>query len=333
MTIDTDNLYLLDQFVKTEPGEPFRLFPFGTISKGGKKRLINADFARRVRLPHFKPPIKLGSHRDEVPAGGHIVALEVREDGLYAIPEYNEQGQKALANGAYRYHSPEIIWEGGLENPTTGDLITGPLIVGTALLHTPHLGEAAALYHITQGEVNMEHQGEMVSLSALQQIADFLGFRKQPETTPDPTPAEPPQVDEYAAKFEAAQAEVEKLTAEMQRMQAEQQRGERVAHFAAELHDAATLGEDAELHGLLADMEQEVAAEIVRRFKAVAEQAKVSNLTTDVGSSGTDDEGDPVAAYNAAIVEKTKAGMDFGAAAVAVAQERPDLYRAYAGGN
>ena len=33
-------------------------------------------------------------------------------------------------------------------DPDTGDVIEGPLIVGTALLHTPHMGHNAALYSV-----------------------------------------------------------------------------------------------------------------------------------------------------------------------------------------
>ena len=146
---DNKSDYLIDVFATVKPGVAYRLFPFGVIVKNGVKREITPEYARRFRLPHFKPPIKLGSHADTTPAGGFIVGLEVRDDGLYAIPEHTEQGAAVLADGSYRYHSPEVIWEGGgLENPADGEEIAGPLIVGDALLHTPHLGEAAALYNV-----------------------------------------------------------------------------------------------------------------------------------------------------------------------------------------
>jgi len=161
--------YVITDFVTVAAGEPFRLLPFGQIVKNGRKREVTRELAARFRLPHFRPPIKLGSHKDETPAGGHIVALEVRDDGLYAVPEYNDEGAAALARGAYRYHSPEIVWEGGLEDPQTGDVQDGPLIIGDALLHTPHLGEAAALYtaDITQGEQKMNEGTVTVPVSSL----------------------------------------------------------------------------------------------------------------------------------------------------------------------
>ena len=85
-----DNRFFVnDKFVAVSPGEPYRLFPFGPIFKGGQRRDITPEFASKFKLPHFKPPIKLGSHDETTPAGGHIVGLEVRADGLYALTEMN----------------------------------------------------------------------------------------------------------------------------------------------------------------------------------------------------------------------------------------------------
>src|SRR5574342_495432 len=90
---------LIDDYVATRPGQPYRLFPFGKIVKNGKTREITPEFASQFKLPHFKPAIKLGSHEDTTPAGGHIIGLEVRDDGLYDVPELNEKGEQALADG------------------------------------------------------------------------------------------------------------------------------------------------------------------------------------------------------------------------------------------
>jgi len=69
-----ESLYLVEEYVALRPGDPFRLFPFGKLVKGGKEIEITPELARRFKLPHFKPPIKLGSHNEETPAGGHITA-------------------------------------------------------------------------------------------------------------------------------------------------------------------------------------------------------------------------------------------------------------------
>lgn len=144
---DNNSMFVMDNYVQVQPGQPYRLFPFGKIIKGGFTHVITPDYAKKFKLPHFKPAIKLGSHEDTTPAGGSISKLEVREDGLYAYPDLTEKGSKALAEGDYKYHSPEVLWDDGvIENPQTGELMSGPFIVGDALLHTPHLGEDAALY-------------------------------------------------------------------------------------------------------------------------------------------------------------------------------------------
>ena len=60
--------YAITELVTVRPGEPFRLLPFGRLVKGGRSWDITPEFARRFQLPHFKPPIKMGSHSDETPA-------------------------------------------------------------------------------------------------------------------------------------------------------------------------------------------------------------------------------------------------------------------------
>ena len=321
--------YVITEFVTVAAGEPFRLLPFGRLVKNGKAREITADIAARFRLPHFRPPIKLGSHRDETPAGGHIVALEVREDGLYAVPEYNDEGAAALARGAYRYHSPEIVWEGGLEDPQTGALQEGPLIIGDALLHTPHLGEAAALYtaDITDGEMDMTTETVTVPVSWL----DRLFGRNQDAPTPPAPQGEPPQALTAAVdadRFAAIQAERDDLAARVARMEAEQQRAARVERFETELAETP-LAEDAELPALLAGLPEETAADLLRRFKALAEQARVAALTADVGHEGQATTGDPVMALDAAVRSiMAKDGVDYNRALQRVTAEQPDLLKA-----
>ena len=194
--MNNDSIYLVDEFVNVSDGDAIRLFPFGRIIKGGEEHLFTPELAAKFRLPHFRPPIKLGSHEDSTPGGGTLNRLEVRDDGLYGWPELTEKGVKAIQEGDYRYQSPEVIWEdGGLEDPTSGDLITGPLIVGMALLHTPHLGEPAALYSvepIQTGEVNMTLETVEVPQKWYEGILDFFSTKeKEPE-------AEPAQVEEDA---------------------------------------------------------------------------------------------------------------------------------------
>lgn len=321
---DTDFFIDTDRFINVQPGEPFRLLPFGTLVKNGKRREITPEVARRFRLPHFQPAIKLGSHDDTTKAGGHIVGLEVRADGLYAIPEFNDQGAAAIANGDYKYHSPEILWEGAsLEDPATGAAINGPLIVGDALLHTPHLGAAAALYSMEKRNMN----DEQVTMPA--SAFDRLMALFRPETPKEPPPVEPQVAAVDAEKFSALVAERDDLAAKVATMEAQAQRGAKVQRYAAEL-DGTTLKEDVELHELLADLEDDKAAAIVQRVKAISEQARVAALTEDVGATGGDATGDPTANLDAAIRQRmAKTGENYGAALMGVGKNNPELIAAY----
>ena len=86
----TDNsMYLIDEYVNVTAGEPYRLFPFGKIIKGGKTREITRELAAKFKLPHFKPPIKRGSHNDDAPAG----------DGLNGGFSQRWRGDKPLLTG------------------------------------------------------------------------------------------------------------------------------------------------------------------------------------------------------------------------------------------
>lgn len=326
----TDSVYLIDNFVNVQPGEPYRLFPFGRVVKNGKVREITRELALQFKLPHFKPPIKLGSHANDQPAGGHIIGLEVRDDGLYAVPELNDVGAKALNDGSYRYHSPEVIWEGGFENPSTGQMIEGPLIVGDALLHMPHLGEAAALY--TVQKFAQEHNTGGITMSEMTQVpASFLEklmdfFTSSTEAAPEPEPITPPEPSEdFAAQLQAKETELETYKAQVVEMEAKEQRGERVAHFAAEVKEHDALKDDAELHGLLADLPEEQAGKLLTKFKALAVQIDESNLTSDVGGSGDNDAEPPADKFSALVLEKVKGGMKHGDAVMSVIAENPDL--------
>ncbi len=323
-----NTIYLYDEFVSVTAGNPFRLFPFGTVYKGGKKHEITPEYAGRMKLPHFKPPIKLSSHEDNAPAGGFIVGLEVREDGLYALPEWNEAGQRAMQDGAYRYQSPEIIWEGGFEDPKTGNLIEGPLIVGAALLHMPHLGDDVALYHvepIEKGDNPMTVEKIEIPKGLYEKFSAWLdGLTNKP---PEQLPAEPVKVEE-SDEFKAVAQERDSFKAELDALKAEQAKREAVSKFEGELKDAKA---DPELAEILAGLTPEQAEPIMRQIKALAAQTEVQ-VEGEVGDGGSAaPAGDnPAAEFDAEIKRiQAEEKVDYGAALLKVAQTKPELYDAY----
>jgi phage I-like protein len=314
--------YLIDNYVSTKTGQAYRLFPFGKIHKNGKVRNITPETASQFKLPHFKPAIKLGSHDDPTPAGGFIVGLEVREDGLYAVPEWNEKGEIALQDGAYRYHSPEVIWDdGAIENPTDGTMINGPLILGDALLHMPHLGEATALYSIEPTTTEEKPMSENVTIP--QNMWDkFIAplFAREPEVQTVEVVKEP---EDYAA----TKIERDELKAKIEAQEAAGARKARVEKFTAELGETKA---DPALSDLLADLPDEKAEAIMRQFKALSEQINETVLTDERGAEGATAE-DPKAAFNAAVLAlSADKKISYNAAFEEVKQAQPDLFLAWA---
>lgn len=333
----TDTFFAIDTFVTTTPGEPFRLLPFGVITKGGAKHRVTRKLAEKFRLPHFKPPIKLGSHAETTPAGGHIVGLEVREDGLYAIPEFNEQGLEALNQGSFRYQSPEILWEdSGMEDSASGEIIRGPLIIGDALLHMPALGEAAALYSVDPVEENdMPDDIVQVPLSLWDKLTAWIDRGlERPSETPAPNPVtEPPSVpeefaaavrerDEYKSRLAAIEAE-RAQAAERAALVTQLQNRDEFGSFYVELRTAE------EAAGMLAGMSPEAREWCMRTFKALAGQIAESALLGERGSNQPLPD-NPVQQLEAAVKAKMSAlGVDFVAGLELVRAENPELLTAY----
>ena len=322
----TDSMYLLDEYVNVKAGDPIRLFPFGKLVKGGKAREITADLASKFRLPHFKPPIKLGSHDDETPSGGNLTRLEVRADGLYGYPEYTDKGAKALEEGDYRYHSPEVIWEGGLEDPTSGEIIEGPLIAGLALLHTPHLGEQAALYTVeqtnTQGGKPMSETVE-VPKGLWDKFVAWFDKTAEPKPEPSPEP-EVPEID--AEEFEATKLKAEEYKAELEAFKAEQEKKARIDKFAADLKEAELVIEEGAEK--LADLDDEQAEWVLTQFKALSNQADTSELFAEKGTTGESLPENPVEKLHALVQAKAQeAGIDYNAAFKLIQIEQPELFK------
>jgi hypothetical protein len=232
---------------------------------------------------------------------------------------------KALEKGAYRYHSPEVIWPGGaIENPDGGE-IEGPLIIGAALLHTPHLGEAAALYSVepfTQ-EVNMSEE-MTIPVSLWEKLTSQ--FQREPEPEPEIEPVI--ETDE----FKAVVKERDDYKSEIEAMEAEREGVELLAVVSGEFAEHEALKEDEKLFELLAKIkDEELRDDLISRFKALGEQAD-SGLEDEIG---TDEEGetetDPAKVLDKAVHAKMaeEESMDYASAMAAVATDNPELLSAY----
>lgn len=316
-----------EKYVHTEAGDPFRIFPFGKIFRDGEIREVTSEIAASFVLPHFKPPIKLGSHNDETPAGGHIIALEVRDDGLYAVPEYTDKGNKAIEEGDYRYNSPEIIWaDQAIENPETGEWISGPMIVGVALLHEPHLGEATAMYRIKTIEIKeLNMEAEVVSLSILEKAVAILRPEKVEEVEPEVVMPE---------NYEAEQEELSELRKDKAERKEADAKAEALSAVKKEFDTEEfgisyiELGKADEAAEMLAGMSEEQREWVLVNFKALSAQID-AGVTGELGNTG-DGETDPNVDARDVAVKAYAAEHEVGyvEAFKAVLTAQPELFEA-----
>lgn len=318
-------MYLVDEFVNVRLGTPYRLFKFGEIVKNGNVRNITPELAAMFKLPHFKPAIKLGSHDEPTPAGGHIVALEVRDDGLYAVPEWNEKGEAALKDGAYRYHSPEVIWgDGALENPANGEFIEGPMIVGDALLHMPHLGEDAKLYSVDPIKKGVNKM-TVETVEVPKSIWDkFLAtFSPQPQPEPEPEPVKVDETDEYKAVV----AERDDYKAKWEAHEAEKAHRDLVEKYEGELKDTKA---DPDLAEILAGLPEDKASVILKQVKALSAQVDEGDVEREVGDAGEPSTDEPAAQFDAAVKAiMTEKSIGYNAALAKAKVDHKDLFEAY----
>lgn len=321
----SDKTYLLDSYVTEKPGDPFRLFQYKSIFKGGKKREITKE--TKFNFPQWSPQIKLGSHKDECPAGGSITSLDYRDDGIWANVELNEEGREAFEKGKWKFQSPEVIWEGGVEDPDNGEIIEGPLIVGVALLHTPHLGNDAALYTYEQLEDNsMTELTEVVEQNTTVMKKILSIFEK-----PEPEPAPQPETEDYSA----IEKERDDYAAELKTLKADKEKAELMTAIKGEFEKEEfgtayiELGKTEKAAEMLAEMSDEQRAWVIQEFGALSKQIDESKLTGELG------EDDPVPlagtdAFSTAVTEHQKENkVEYMAAVQAVAKEKPELYASY----
>lgn len=319
--MNIEYIYLPDHYVTVTPGDPIKLFPIKSIFKNGVER--TADLVRSLKLPHFKPVIKRGSHAEDAPALGYITNLFESDGWLMGETEWTPKGLAEMEEGTFRYLSPEVIWDGEMEDSSTGDWLSGPLLVGAAALHMPALGAAASFYTVETTEVDMTEHDEKVSVGALEKIKELFGAPKQEPKEQDP-PA--PQVDGSVEKYEAAQQEIELLQAQIAEFMAQDEKGQRVDHFAAEFKDAEAVAGDKELHELLAGIDEDVAEKLVVKFKALSAQINESNLTGAVGRNHQQDEDPQTALYSAIEELANEKEIPFHEAANMIARTRPELF-------
>ena len=221
-----------------------------------------------------------------------------------------------------------MIWDEGpaLETPD-GGVIHGPLIVGDALLHMPHLGEAAALYHVEplEREEQMTENLEMVQVpkSFWESFVSFFKPTKQQDEEPEQKLDPAVEVEAY----EAAVKERDEYKAKLETLEAEAAKRARIEKYTAAIAETKANGELAEM---LVAMDDETADRIVQEFKALSAQIDESALLGEKGTSGGGLPEVPADALDAAVKAKMQEHkVNYNAALQMVADEAPELVANY----
>lgn len=139
-----------------KPGEPFRIMPVGDFKRGDRELKITKDRLEALAAnanngrPRWHIPLYLGhptEQNPDPPKVGNVTKLEVRDDGLYAFPEWTGDGEKAVTDGAYQFNSPGVMWSlnGSAYADEKGNKFDN-VLDHVALTNKPWFGRATALF-------------------------------------------------------------------------------------------------------------------------------------------------------------------------------------------
>lgn len=153
--MSNDNILWVDPF-KYTAGEPFRIFPVGEFKRGSrtlsitKERLSEMKANYDANRPRWKAPIYAGHPTDtnpDPPKLGNVSKLELRDDGLYATPEYSDKGKELIGDESYQYVSPGVLWSlaGGKYADEQGNEFDN-VLDHVALTNRPFFGSKTAVF-------------------------------------------------------------------------------------------------------------------------------------------------------------------------------------------
>lgn len=343
----TDWRYL-ETFRAVDPAEWIRILPIGSFKRFGRQVEVTREMLEEMAanfgtVPSTRLPVNR-EHVEHEGKVGDIVAVEVRDDGLYARFEWTEKGRQYLEDNAFQYFSPEVVW-----GPTDyeGREVSN-VLVGIALTNSPWFGEHTALFSINDlgattppgahGEVDSDRINEEDSMADTDKQAVKGAVREffqelfgSPKPEPQPAPHVATIKVEETEEYKALQARLEKAEQEREKAERAQAFADRVEKFRAIVGDELKIGEKngADLFATIAETHPEEAQALAEQVKALYAQVTEGVLLAELGTSTPEDTADPKAKF-AALVEKAKQdGKDEADAIEAVGREHPDLYRAY----
>ena len=140
-----------------QSGKPFKVMPLGTYKRGARTLTLTPERLKAMAenyaagRPRWKIPIYFGHPTDAMPDPpkvGNITKLDYRDgEGLFAVPEYTPDGEKAVADGAYQFVSPGVLWDlaGGEYVDEQGGKFNN-VIDHIALTNKPYFGAQTQLF-------------------------------------------------------------------------------------------------------------------------------------------------------------------------------------------
>jgi len=139
-----------------QAGKPFRVMPLGTFKRGDRTLTITQDDLQQMAAnfeggrPRWKVPVYFGhptAEQPDPPKAGNVASVEVRDDGLYAVPEYTDKGKASVEDGEYQFVSPGVLWDknGSAYVDEQGRQFDN-VIEHVALTNRPFFGQHVALF-------------------------------------------------------------------------------------------------------------------------------------------------------------------------------------------
>jgi len=125
-----------------------RILPKGTFKRDGRTIKLDDAFLLAIKQNFDNAalgrdvPVNFEHQYTALGAAGWVRALEVRDDGLYALIEWTDIGKEAIEKQRFKYVSVEL---GGAVDPKTGKVLGEDVLTGIALTNRPFFKGLTAL--------------------------------------------------------------------------------------------------------------------------------------------------------------------------------------------
>lgn len=229
-------------------GKPFRIFPIKKAKRGDREIDVTRERLAQMKenyesdRPRWKIPIYAGHPTDtnpDPPKLGNAASLELRDDGLYAVPEYTDEGKRSVSGGEYQYSSPGVLWSinGSFYTDDQGNEFDN-VIDHIALTNRPYWGKDTMVFssdpevleknaeageimeRLTILEDRFQKLDEKVSEPNVENVtrsntmSDITpeAFAELQKTVEVLTAAQKEKEEKFAAELEAANKQAEKLS-------------------------------------------------------------------------------------------------------------------------